>query len=415
MQTNWAKIKPISQMMSSFTFKDLYSTISDTSDNDWRTYIRYSQQEFLVKDHFDFSKLKDFQIIVRSDEDLYQLKALLEPNNLSHKIVVDNPSLDIFHNENKKIEYSYQDGILSVNTNYKGDGIHHGEIHLDILSEADYDIINGQIKNVIDNRIVAYPTLTVKIQENIPFKLFFYDDRENTSWLIFSNQQDNKIGFNRSSISTSEFTSDLDAFLNKFPRYIETYKSQVRHYTLYQHTRLVCEQFEKYFRPTFTEVDPKLFKFFLILHDIGKPTAFKKGNKMHQHKYTVAELIEIWADTPFSSNDLEIVKALASGDPIGEFMQGQKDVDDVIDYLTFHSKKANIPIHKLFFLFMIYYQCDTAAYTADAGGRKFLEHLFEYDGNMKRFDSEDGLLMFSRSYRKKYDNLKDSILNGHSI
>jgi len=129
----------------------------------------------------------------------------------------------------------------------------------------------------------------------------------------------------------------------------------------------------------------------------------------------VEQLIKIWPETPFSSTDLELVKALASGDPIGEFMQGQREVDDVMNYLTFHSKKASIPIEKLFYLFMIYYQCDTAAYTADAGGRKFLEHLFEYDGNMKRFDSEEGLLKFSGSYGKKYEKLKEYILHGHRV
>lgn len=415
MQTNWAKENPISQMMSSFTFKDLYSTIFDTSDNDWRTYIRYSQQEFLVKDHFDFSNLRDVQIIVRSNEDRDQLKALLERDEFARKIIVDNPSIDVFHYGNKKIEYSYRDGILSVNTDYKGDGIHHGEIHLDFFSETPYDIINGQVINIIDKRIVAYPGLTVKIPESASFQLLFHDDRKDESWQIFTNQ-------GATSKKTCEalpvhlsFTSSIDSFLEQFPSYSEIYHSKVRHYTLYQHTQLVCEQFEKYFKPTFKEADPDLFKFFLIVHDIGKPAAFKSGNKIHQHKFTVEELNRIWPETPFSSSNLELLKALASGDPIGEFMQDQREVDDVKNYLTYHSKKASIPIEKLFHLFIIYYQCDTAAYTADAGGIKFLEHLFEYDGNMKRFDTDEGILKFSESYRFKYDKLKEYILHGDRV
>lgn len=415
MQTNWAKENPISQMMSSFTFKDLYSTIFDTSDNDWRTYIRYSQQEFLVKDQFDFSKLRDVQIIVRSNEDRDQLKALLANDELAQKIIVDNPSLDIFHYGNKKIEYSFKDDILSVNTDYKGDGIHHGEIHLDFFSETHYDIINGQVKNIQDNRIVAYPDLTVKIPEAASFQLLFHDDRKDESWLIFTNQQESSKKSSEATSFNLSFASSIDSFLQKFPSYSETYHSQVRHYTLYQHTQLVCKQFEKYFQSTFTEVDPDLFMFFLIVHDIGKPAAFKNGNKMHQHKFTVEELVRIWPETPFSSTDLELLKALASGDPIGEFMQGQREVDDVINYLTLYSKKASMPIEQLFHLFMIYYQCDTAAYTADAGGRKFLEHLFEYDGNMKKFDHDEGLLKFSESYGKKYKKLKERIIHVHRV
>ena len=63
-----------------------------------------------------------------------------------------------------------------------------------------------------------------------------------------------------------------------------------------------------------------------------------------------------------------------------------------------------------FQLFMIYYQCDTAAYTEDAGGYKFLEHLFSYENGQKVFDEETGLLRFSHKYREMYNRLKDEIL-----
>ncbi|MBK7640994.1 MAG: DUF4433 domain-containing protein [Bacteroidetes bacterium] len=73
MQTNWAVVKPVLQMLSKFNFSDVYSTIFNTSDGDYRTYINYSQQEFLIKDEFDFTSFINFDIIVRSENDKDEL------------------------------------------------------------------------------------------------------------------------------------------------------------------------------------------------------------------------------------------------------------------------------------------------------------------------------------------------------
>ena len=61
---------------------------------------------------------------------------------------------------------------------------------------------------------------------------------------------------------------------------------------------------------------------------------------------------------------------------------------------------------------MIYYQCDIASYTADAGGIKFLEHLFDYQNGEKVFDEEEGLIKMSPKYWEMYRQLKSEIENG---
>mgnify|MGYP000557032192 CR=1 FL=1 len=60
-------------------------------------------------------------------------------------------------------------------------------------------------------------------------------------------------------------------------------------------------------------------------------------------------------------------------------------------------------------LMMIYYQCDIASYTEDAGGIKFLEHLFEYNNGKKIFDVDEGLLKMSPKYWEMYKRLKNEI------
>ena len=74
----------ISLMHNRFSFEDLYSTIDSTSDRNWKTYLDKSQQEFLVKDELDFSKLRNVEIIVRTEEDKDQLIGLIDSNMASN-------------------------------------------------------------------------------------------------------------------------------------------------------------------------------------------------------------------------------------------------------------------------------------------------------------------------------------------
>ena len=59
---------------------------------------------------------------------------------------------------------------------------------------------------------------------------------------------------------------------------------------------------------------------------------------------------------------------------------------------------------------MILYQCDVASYTKDAGGLKYLEHLFEYKDGEKVFNEEDGLISMSPEFKERYDTLKSCIV-----
>ena len=58
----------------------------------------------------------------------------------------------------------------------------------------------------------------------------------------------------------------------------------------------------------------------------------------------------------------------------------------------------------------VYYQCDVASYTSDAGGIPFLEHLFEYQKDEKIYCPKKKLLMLSEVYTNRYDTLSNKIL-----
>ncbi len=78
------------------------------------------------------------------------------------------------------------------------------------------------------------------------------------------------------------------------------------------------------------------------------------------------------------------------------------------------AKSSGLDTKSFFKIYMIYYQCDVASNTADAGGIKFLENLFEYKNGQKVFDEEEGLLKMSPKYWEMYKQLKNEIENGNS-
>lgn len=189
----------------------------------------------------------------------------------------------------------------------------------------------------------------------------------------------------------------------------EWFNSKVRHYKLIDHTKLVCKQFEKYFWVDIWSIDPNLFRVFLVIHDIGKPIAFQKGNKGDQYKYTQEIIKSIWDKLPFDENELKIVLKLLEGDTLGEYFQGKLSAEKSVTNIIRLSTECGLSSQVFFKIYMIYYQCDTASYTADAGGLKFLEYLFEYKNGAKVFDEEEGLIRFSTKYWEMYIKLKKEI------
>lgn len=413
MQTGWANYGSINTMISKFNFEDLYSTIDNTVSGDWHDYIEYSQQEFLVKNEFDFSNFESIEIIVPDESCKSALLKLIGFNNfLRKKILVDNSEFSIFHKENRKVKVTYDDNLLNVKTDYKDK--HFLSVEFDESTEA--KDIDGNIISVSSKIIKGHTQILATLPTDVSFKVTFIDELHR-GWIVFQSEQnenDYKLTNDKQPIIRDENVLNeakleiqkiilLDSELDKL------YQTKVRHYTLLHHTALVYTQYLKYRWPSLPEKLNDLFKFFLLLHDIGKPIAFEKGNKSNQYKYTQEILRRIWKRTNFSVEELEIVLALSSGDPIGEYFQGKITVFETTKLLSELAITAKIDIQSFFDIFMIYYQCDISSYTGDAHGFKYLEHLFEYKDGEKIYDKIEGGLRFSSSYHEKYLKLKQLI------
>jgi hypothetical protein len=187
MQTNRAIVKPVAQMISKFNFKDIYSTIRNTSDDDYRTYINYSQQEFLIKEEFNFSSLKSFNIIVKSEIDKQELINRIGVNNkLVNKIFTDDFSSNLFHNENKQIYCNYEDNVLDISSEYKGDGINSGVFKIEFEEHTQYEIISGNIIDATNTTITAYPKINIRFLNNTKCKVYFRDLIKKIDWELYN-------------------------------------------------------------------------------------------------------------------------------------------------------------------------------------------------------------------------------------
>jgi hypothetical protein len=196
--------------------------------------------------------------------------------------------------------------------------------------------------------------------------------------------------------------------------YKDVYSTKIRHYSLESHTLLVCNVFEKYFSRSYNEPIPiELIRSLLILHDIGKTDAFTEGNKNNQYEHTKSIINRLWTKLPYSKTDLSILLALLNGDYLGEYFQNRINANIVTQHLKSLSNTCGLSPIRFFKIYMIYYQCDIAAYTADEGGIKFLENLFVYKNGKKVFDEEQALLKMSSKYWDMYKQLKNEIENGN--
>lgn len=182
MQTRWAKYGPIKSIISEFNFEDLFSTIKNTAHNNYRDYIEYSQQEFLIKDEFNFSDIKSVEIIVPNESSKLALIELLEFDNpLIKHIKVNDWGDNIYHGENSKINVFYANGVLEVSTDYRDKH----SIEIDVDSTNNIQKIEGEIVKIMPSKIIGKENIVITINSTENLIVKFIDElyRE---WTVFA-------------------------------------------------------------------------------------------------------------------------------------------------------------------------------------------------------------------------------------
>ena len=154
-------------------------------------------------------------------------------------------------------------------------------------------------------------------------------------------------------------------------------------YSIYEHTLMVMEQFERYFGcgQLSDVVDCGVFRMMLALHDIGKPDAIALGDKNMQHKYTIKIMQRLFAKYNIAQQQTKIMCALVNTDVLGNYIRGRISCGKAAKQLQQDAQSIQLPVKDFFDVLSIYYRCDAGSYTEDAGGFKSLDHLFVFDRN----------------------------------
>lgn len=202
----------------------------------------------------------------------------------------------------------------------------------------------------------------------------------------------------------------IENICKKVPAFMPLYNARVRHYIIKQHIQNVFNQFEKYFSQGFDNKDIEWFRLFLLLHDIGKSIAYKNGNINNQTIETIKLLEEYESELELSKKELSTFTALLRASSIGKYMESKISLNDSYNNILEQSKIVGMPLDVFFYFLTVYYQCDVASYTGDAGGIPYLEHLFEYQKGEKINCKKKKLLKLSEIYANRYDTLSNKIL-----
>lgn len=326
------------------------------------------------------------------------LKAQLVGDPICKKI--SSNGCGIYHRNNRELRITEDDLSISFVSEYRDSN---ASFRISGNGLKDATILNpDDISRETDTYITSYPRLTLKkpLKE---VEISFVDEKSR-EWVVYSCSTE---ASNSAVVSADE--SPLGHFMGD-PKLKSLFDSLVRHYSIKKHTQLVCEQFHKYFGNTRLPISSDLMTVFLTLHDIGKPLAEHEGDRSKQHHFTYEIIKNLSLDccgNHYTDKDRKIILALSSSDCLGEYFTGNTNSDETITTLSELADNAGMKLKDFLYIFMVYYQCDTASYTADAGGLRYLEHLFEYsDSVTKKFDDTEGLIKMTGTYWDKYIELK---------
>ena len=197
----------------------------------------------------------------------------------------------------------------------------------------------------------------------------------------------------------------IEEICEKVPAFNELYSARVRHYKIKDHTLNVYNQFIKYFFNGFSKEKREEFILFLLLHDIGKSISYKNGNRHNQYVDSINVINKYKKELKISEDSMLLYESLLNSSYLGKYMENKISLEHIYNIIVSQSKNATLQIRDFFYLLTVYYQCDVASYTKDAGGFPYLEYLFEYQKDLKVYKEELKLLQFNNVFQERYNDL----------
>jgi hypothetical protein len=156
-------------------------------------------------------------------------------------------------------------------------------------------------------------------------------------------------------------------------------------YTVREHTLMVLGLFEKYFVKSVESDQVPMWRFFLALHDIGKPRAVQEtGSKERQSVFTVPILKAAAEHCHFSQYYVQTMVELEQQEIIGPYFKDEISTDVALHDIKQIAQNLSLSSQQALQLITIYYICDAGAYSEFAGGKYSLDYVFEVDEVQRR-------------------------------
>jgi hypothetical protein len=198
----------------------------------------------------------------------------------------------------------------------------------------------------------------------------------------------------------------LILFKKKYPELYEKSVGVSQGYTLFEHTKMVLDQWKKYFNnQNLLQIALSKLNFILLLtlHDAGKPLACKYEDKNAQHRYTSLTIKPILEglikqqrnkQNDKSEIDLNIIIKLLESDILGKYIR-YGEIEKATQEIDKYAKESKISSSDFLILLYIYYMCDASSYTRDAGGdgKSSIDEIYIFDKGVMRFTLEKENLM----------------------
>lgn len=112
-----------------------------------------------------------------------------------------------------------------------------------------------------------------------------------------------------------------------------------------------------------TKIDTvRLFKFFIAIHDIGKPIAIAKEGKHAQHKYTSPIVKRVMRKEGFSKAEIKLTKNIINNDILGAVVKGLTRAEDALPAIKELADSSSMSLSDYFLLQSFFYTVDAASY-----------------------------------------------------
>lgn len=311
--------------------------------------------------------------------------------------------------------------------NYQYDKSRYELFQTGVVGEQHYGIRTGIPATEIDFMIAQENLLDEarradldKIFFDIAQNGFYIPVVDETGKIIFTPEQFEQFRVDNTSLSAAlslenPNPEDIVSVFEKSPylkRLLESGVGVSEGYTLGQHTTMVLRQYERYFSGGWASpiMSRELMRLLFLLHDLGKPTAVEATESTEaQHEYTKRFLPRLLDGVGFRGSEQDIALSLIDQDMIGEFIKGNKTVEQTTQLILNQARDLGIPKEDFYRLLQIYYMCDAGSYTADAGGVQSLDYLFVFQRGSQ---DDKGTVAFSPETQAKIDKLKALVLAG---